>query len=172
MRLLLTLLRIVAVSAPLTWLWIQWGREAYGRLFLELSMPIYGVLGLTSLVPVGNRDRFINYLPFLILMIITPRLSLTRRVVGTVVGFVMIFIMHLIFVYVASGANAAGGPTTREGFMQIVPANTFSDAIPLALWVVIARDFVWEKVGPILGTASAARSQSESSAEMDVPETE
>ena len=172
MRLLLVLLKIVAVSAPLTWLWIQWGREAYGRLFLELSLPIYGALGLTTLVPVGARDRFINYLPFLILMIITPRLPLMRRVVGTMVGFGAIFVMHLIFVYVASDADAAGGRTTREGFMRIVPANTFSDALPFALWVVIARDFVWEKVGRMLGTASAAHTQSESSAEMDVPETE
>ena len=73
MRALLFLLRVVAVSAPLTWLWIAWGREAYGRLFFELAMPIYGLLGLTTLVPEGARDRFINYLPFLILMLVTPR---------------------------------------------------------------------------------------------------
>lgn len=157
MRLLLVLLKIVAVSAPLTWLWLAWGREAYGKFFLELSMPIYGLLGLTTLVPVGARDRFINYLPFLILMIVTPRLSLTRRVVGTAVGFVVIFCVHLVFVYLASNAAAGAGPLTQEGFMQIVPANALSDAIPFALWVLIAREFVWQKIGQALGNEAASQ---------------
>ena len=77
-QLLLTLLKIAVVSAPLTWLWIEWGRDAYGELFTQLSLPIYGFFGLTTVVPSGARDRFINYLPFLILMIITPRMSLRR----------------------------------------------------------------------------------------------
>ena len=55
MRLLLVLLKIVAVSVPLTWLWLEWGREAYGKLFLELAMPIYGMFGLTTLLPEGAR---------------------------------------------------------------------------------------------------------------------
>jgi hypothetical protein len=155
-RALLVLLEIVAVSAPLTWLWIVWGRDAYGELFLELALPIYGLLGLTDLVPIGARDRFINYLPFLILMIVTPRLSLRRRVVGTAVGFVVIFCVHLVFVYVASSAAEAGGPRTPRGFLQIVPANTLSDAVPFALWVVIAREFVWEHVARVFGGSEAA----------------
>lgn len=156
MRLLLVLLEIVAVSVPLTWLWLVWGRDAYGALFLELALPIYGLLGLTDLVPVGARDRFINYLPFLILMIVTPRLSLRRRIVGTAVGFLVIFCVHLVFVYVASTAAEVGGPRTPRGFLQIVPANTLSDAVPFALWVVIAREFVWEQVGRAFGTSATA----------------
>jgi len=155
-RALLVLLEIVAVSAPLTWVWIQWGRDAYGELFLALSLPIYGLLGLTDLIPVGARDRFINYLPFLILMIVTPRLSLRRRVLGTLVGFLVIFCSHLVFVYAATQADAAGGARTPAGFMRIVPANTLSDALPFALWVLIAREFVWEKVSTVLGTAPPA----------------
>ena len=147
MRVLLFLLRVVAVSAPLTWLWIAWGREAYGRLFLELAMPIYGFLGLTTVVPEGARDRFINYLPFLILMLVTPRLTLKRRVVGTLVGFFVIFLAHLLFVYVATPEIGQSTTMTPSRFMRIVPANTMSDSIPFVLWVLIAREFLWESVG-------------------------
>ncbi len=152
MRVLLTLLKIVAVSAPLTWLWITWGKEAYGALFLHLSMPIYGLLGLTEVVPEGARDRFINYLPFLILMIVTPRLSLRRRVVGTAIGFVVIFAVHVVFVYVASTAHQADGAAmTRQGFVRIVPANALCDSVPFVLWVIFAKDFVWQSVARVFG---------------------
>ena len=153
MNLQLVLLRIVALSVPLTWLLIEWRREAYGTLFLELAMPIYGFLGLTSVVPEGARDRFINYLPFLILMLITPRLTLTRRAVGTLVGFVVIFAAHLVFVYVADPELGESTAMTRSRFIRIVPANTMSDSLPFVLWVLIAREFVWEKVGGVFSTS-------------------
>ena len=157
MRLLLTLLKIVVLSVPLTWLWIEWGREAYGALFAKLALPIYGLVGLTDLVPSGARDRFINYLPFLILMLITPRLSLKRRLVGIAAGFLVIFAVHVVFVYVASTAvDPRTSGITSHGFMRIVPANALSDAIPFALWVFIAKDFVWEKISRVLGPASEA----------------
>ncbi len=156
MKLLLVLLRIVAVSVPLTWLWITWGREAYGRLFLELAMPIYGFLGLTSVVPEGARDRFINYLPFLILMLITPRLTLTRRLVGTLVGFLVIFVAHLLFVYAADLEVWESTAMTRNRFIRIVPANTMSDSLPFVLWVLIAREFLWESVAKVFKAPEAS----------------
>jgi uncharacterized membrane protein len=150
-RLLLTLLKIVAVSAPLTWLWIAWGREAYGELFLELAMPIYGILGLTSVVPEGARDRFINYLPFLILMLVTPRLTLKRRLVGTLVGFLVIFIAQLVFVYLVDQEIGQSTQMTHNRFVRVVPANAMSDSLPFILWVLIARDFLWETVSRAWG---------------------
>ena len=162
MRLLLILLKIVAVSAPLTWLWLAWGREAYGRLFLELAMPIYGILGLTTVVPEGARDRFINYLPFLILMLLTPRLTLTRRLVGTLAGFVVIFAAQLAFVYVADMEATRGAAMTQARFIRIVPANTLSDSLPFVLWVLIARDFIWESVANVFRTPEADTGTSES----------
>ncbi len=157
MRVLLTLLKIVAISAPLTWLWIEWGRDAYGDLFFNLAMPIYGLLGLTDVVPEGARDRFINYLPFLILMLITPDMSWRRRLSGIAIGFGVIFCVHLIFVYVASSATITGGRRmTTHGFMRIVPANALSDSIPLLLWVLFAKDFVWQSVGKVFATPTDA----------------
>ncbi len=161
MRILLTLLKIVAVSAPLTWLWIVWGRDAYGELFQVLALPIYGLLGLTEIVPTGARDRFINYLPFLILMLITPRLSWRRRLGGTVAGFVVIFLVHVVFVYVATQVQADDRGLTADGFIRIVPANALSDSVPFVLWVVIARDFVWESVGRVFSPSGAPRAGDE-----------
>ena len=150
MRVLATLLKIVAVSAPLTWLWIAWGREAYAKLFVQLALPIYGLFGLTSLLPNAARDRFINYLPFLILMLITPRLSLRRRSIGIAVGFVVIFLMHVVFIYIASTAENPDSSLNVRGFRKIVPANGLSDSLPFILWVIIARDFVWESATRVL----------------------
>ena len=43
----------VALSVPLTWLWIEWGREAYPQLFLKVVTPI-----LPSVRPSHLPDRF------------------------------------------------------------------------------------------------------------------
>lgn len=150
MRFLVLLIKVIAVSAPLTWLWLSWGREAYGRLFLELAMPVYGAFGLTTLIPEGARDRFINYLPFLILMLITPRLTLKRRVLGTLLGFLVIFAAQLVFVYLVGQDLSGGAGLTPSQFERIVPANALSDSLPFVLWILIAREFVWENVSKVL----------------------
>jgi hypothetical protein len=155
-RLLLTLLKITVVSVPLTWIWMEWGREAYGELFIRLSLPIYGLFGLTTVIPEGARDRFINYLPFLILMIITPRMSLKRRVIGTLTGFVLLFLGHVAFAYIASTAINPDNTINSRGFRKIVAANGFSDAAPFILWVVIAKQWVWESAGRLFSAPTEA----------------
>lgn len=154
-KVLLPLLKIVAISAPLTWLWEAGGREAYARLFAHLSIPIFGILGLTSLNPNGARDRFINYLPFLILMLITPRLSALRRVVGIAVGFVAIFFAHVAFVYVASVSFLENNTMTADGFTTFFPAMLLSDSLPLVLWAVICHQFIRETIARVASSASA-----------------
>ncbi len=154
MRVILTLLKIVAVSAPLTWLWIAWGREAYAKLFVQLALPIYGLFGLTSLLPNAARDRFINYLPFLILLLITPHMTLRRRTVGIGVGFVVIFLVHVIFIYVASTAQTPDNTMDVQGFRKIVPMNGLSDSVPFILWVIIARDFVWQSAARVFSVST------------------
>ena len=146
---LLTLLKIAVVSAPLTWLWMEWGRDAYGYLFTQLSLPIYGLFGLTDIAPSGARDRFINYLPFVVLVIITPRLSLKRRVVGILLGFVALFLGHVWFAYIANQAINPEGTINSRGFRRIVAANGFSDAMPFVLWVIVAKEWVWERAAKL-----------------------
>jgi len=143
-RFLLALLKIVVVSVPITWIWEKWGREAYGALFLQLTLPIYGLFGYHALLPEGARDRFINYLPFLVLMLVTPRMSLTRRAVGIVVGFVVIFIFQIFFVWYQYVAVPDPESLNQQTYSRFLPVMLLCDSIPLILWIVIAKDFVKE----------------------------
>ncbi len=142
-KVLLRLLEIVVVSLPLTWLWMEWGRDAYARLFRQIAIPIYGYLGQTTILPNAARDRFIHFLPFLILMIVTPRMTWMRRVLGTVVGFMVLFAFQLLFVYVDHISTVgAGQQRTQEGFETFFPLMLLSDSLPLILWAIIAHEFV------------------------------
>ncbi len=154
-RVLLQVLKVVGVSVPVTWLWLEWGRAAYGRLFTQLTIPIFGMLGMTHVMPLGARDRFINYLPFLILMIVTPRMTLLRRAVGIAVGFVLIFFVHVLFVYAAEVVGVQGGEVNRQDiYEKMLPFILLCDAFPFVLWIVIAKDFVREVSAKLFQTAT------------------
>ena len=88
--------KFVLLSVPLTWLWMEWGRGAYGRFFTSMVSPLYELLDI-GWNPGGARERYINYIPFFVLMFITPRLSMARRLYGTAAGFLAIFVFHVIF---------------------------------------------------------------------------
>jgi hypothetical protein len=150
-RALLQALKVVGITVPVTWMWLEWGRAAYGRLFAELAVPIFGFLGMTRILPQGSRDRFINYLPFLILMIVTPRMSLVRRTAGIVVGFVMIFFVQVFFIYMSDLAGVQDGKVNRQDiYEKMLPVLLICDAFPFVLWIVIAKDFVQEITAKIL----------------------
>lgn len=158
-RTLLRVLEVVGISVPVTWAWLEWGRDAYGHFFTQLAIPIFGFLGYTSLLPLGSRDRFINYLPFLILMIITPRMSWLRRGVGIVVGCFVIFLFHLVFVFIFDLAFPRPQHMTEDGYATFLPAMLVSDSIPFVLWIVIAQDFVKEKAAQWFGLGVAVREE-------------
>jgi len=153
-RLPLKLLQIAAISLPLTWIWIEWGRAAYGWLFLRLALPVFGLLGETSLMPVGARDRFINYLPFLILMLVTPRMSWLRRIVGIAVGFVSIFVSHLVFVWISHKVGVGRDGMTPGQFRTMFPVLMVSDALPLALWALFASQWIRETLARVIPASS------------------
>jgi hypothetical protein len=154
-KVLLRLLEIVVVSLPLTWLWMEWGRDAYARLFRQLAIPIYGYLGQTTILPNAARDRFIHFLPFLILMMVTPRMTWTRRILGTLVGFVALFAFQVLFIYVDHISTVGGGQQrTQEGFETFFPLMLLSDSLPLILWAIIAHEFVREMASKIFEGAA------------------
>jgi len=154
-RVLIQVLKVVGITVPVTWLWLEWGRAAYGRLFAELSIPIFGFLGMTEIMPQGSRDRFIGYLPFLILMIVTPRMTWLRRSVGIVVGFVSIFFLQVFFIYMSHRAGVQGGDVNRPDLYEaMLPVLLFCDAFPFVLWIVIAKDFVREMTSKIFENAA------------------
>ena len=65
-------------------------------------------------------------------MILTPRLSRRRRLVGTALGMVALFALHI-------ASNLMDSPQSRT-----LPLGTSLalDAAPFLLWVVIAHQFV------------------------------
>ncbi len=133
---LLFLAKFVALTAPLTWLWQVWGRRAYTAFYGPVAHSIYALLGFDR-VPTPSRERFINYIPFLTLMILTPRLSLRRRLVGTALGLVTLFVLHI-------AANLTEAPGSHA--LPIGMALTL-DAAPFLLWVLIAHEFVRDIAG-------------------------
>ncbi len=128
---LLFLIKFVALTAPLTWLWQVWGRSAYAAFYSPVAHAIYSFIGFDDISAPG-RERFINYIPFLALMILTPRLSRRRRLVGTALGMVALFFLHI-------GANLTVGPRARS---LSIGMSLFLDAAPFLLWVMIAHQFV------------------------------
>ncbi len=128
---LLFLAKFVALTAPLTWLWQVWGRSAYTAFYGPVAHSIYAVLGFDR-VPTPSRERFINYIPFLTLMLLTPRLSPRRRLLGTALGMVALFFLHI-------AANLTEAPRSHA---LPIGVSLGLDAAPLLLWVLIAHQFV------------------------------
>jgi hypothetical protein len=153
---LVLVLKFVAITVPLTWLWMSWGKQAYAGVFEQLATPIYDLLGLRTIRPTGVHERFINYLPFLVLMLLTPRLSLLRRTLGIAIGCVVLFLFHVGFAIATSwGPRAGGGAMTEQAFQFSFPAYILSDSLPFLLWIIIAHKVVGEmaskamsRVGP------------------------
>jgi hypothetical protein len=156
-RILWPALKIVGVSAPLIWFWMEWGGRAYARLFAQIAIPIYGWLGQTDILPNAYRDRFVSYVPFLILMIVTPRVSWMRRIVGISIGFVVIFAIQVAYIYVHTIATSfrLDGAMTALGLEIIFPMMLLSDSAPFILWAIICHDFVREKTAKLFAVAGA-----------------
>jgi hypothetical protein len=144
-RLWLLILEFLAITIPLAWLWLEWGRMAYLRLFLKLATPILMFLGVKEFQPHLVQEHFLNYVPFFVLMVITPELSIKRRIIGTVVGFVIIFFDHIGLVSVAFIAHSKYG-LTAKAFSTLFPALLFSDSLPFILWAIVASGYLKKTV--------------------------
>jgi len=140
-RAALLTLEFIAITVPLTWLWMEWGREAYADVFNPLAAPFLAWAGYPNSQIGSIPQRFINYVPFLALMAITPRLSPMRRVFGTAIGCVAIFVGHVAFVLASIWAYARYGETP-EAVARLFPALVLCDALPFVVWAVIAHRFV------------------------------
>ncbi len=128
---LLFLAKFVGLTAPLVWLGQVEGLSAYHALYSPIANSIYEWLGYEGVATPG-RDRYINFVPFVALMVLTPRLSVRRRLGGIAFGLVVLFFLHI-------AANLTANPET----LRLPPlVSLVLDAAPFFLWVVIARDFV------------------------------
>lgn len=142
-RPLLLFLEFAALTVPLTWFWIAWAQQAYVAFFELAASPVLGALGIVNVADSPALKRFVSYVPFVVLMVITPRLDLRRRLLGTGVGLVLIFLCHVGLVAVEHLAvEAATRP--EDSFSRVFPLAMFADAFPFILWAVIANRFLRE----------------------------
>jgi len=149
---LLFVLEFVALSVPLTWLWVSWIRPVYGAFFHHAASAIYALFGLSG-VPTPMRQRYIHYIPFVVLMILTPRLSARRRFGGIALGVLALFVFQ-----VAANWIASPGGTLR--LVLPLPIGLLSDALPFVLWALIAHEFVRDAANRALGVRASVPDES------------
>jgi hypothetical protein len=128
---LLFLAKFVCLTAPFVWLWQVGGLSAYHALYSPIAEAIYDWLGFEG-VATPARDRYINLVPFLALMVLTPNLSTRRRLGGTAIGLLILFAMHI-------AVNPTANPVTLK---LPWPVSLALDAAPFFLWIIIANEFV------------------------------
>ncbi len=126
---LLVVLCFVFVSIGLTWFWNEWARVHYGLLFIAVATPIYELIGLEEARVVALRERYINFVPFVSLLLVTPGLTLRRRTIGLALGLLFIFVCHI-----ALNLTELLQPGVA---LPIVPAIV-SDTLPFLVWIVVA----------------------------------
>jgi hypothetical protein len=152
--LLLLLLKFVAITVPLTWVWMNGGQQLYFRTYMWLARPILIWIGVTNFPPSLVRDRFINFIPFLALILITPRLSALRRCFGVAAGLVLLFFSQIGLTYMAWASFVRDG-RTAESMSNYFPALVMSDAMPFVIWALLANEFLSDLVKRVVPGAAA-----------------
>ena len=152
----LILLKFVAITAPLVWWWTHGGLETYHEIFRRLAFPLLQEMGVTHVSAGLVRDRFVGFIPFLGLMLVTPGLALKRRLVGLAVGAFVIFLSHVGLSYwswVSFGEEGRTGASMARYF----PALVMTDAVPFVLWALFANRFLLAQIARVLpGVAIAS----------------
>jgi len=153
-RLSLLLLEFVAITASLVVLWKLWGHDAYLDFFRSAARPFLDLLGVKRIPVMLVGSRFVNFVPFFALMMVTPGLSARRRGIGILVGLVLIFACHIAFTAVAYHVMDSYG-TSAKAFSALFPALLIFDSVPFVIWAVVAHEFVrdvgsraWRKIAP------------------------
>jgi len=142
LRGLILLLEFVAITAPLTWLWLNGGQEAYMAFFKEVARPLLVGLGVTSYPPSAVRDRFIGFVPFVALMLITPGLEWRKRIGGILISFPIVFLCQVALVFAVYKIVVQGGGWNDATRTALFPFTVLFDAIPLLLWAVFAHEYL------------------------------
>jgi hypothetical protein len=147
-RLLLLLVLFFALTVPLVWLWREWGVRHYVAFLFAVMRKLHDTLGWPFAGKGGGglSLRFLSHIPFLVLVFLTPRLSVRRRVLGAVLGGIFIAVTHLFVITLVNAAFLAG----YNVFPKVAPFILIMDGMPFFAWMVVARDFLRTLV-PVLG---------------------
>jgi len=126
---ILVVIGFIAITVALTFLWEEGGRLNYGRFLKTVAPTIYDWFGVGDARVGALRQRYINWIPFVGLVAVTPGLALRRRVFGLMGGLGAIFVGHLALNLTERVHKAAHLP--------FVP-SLVSDALPFVLWILVA----------------------------------
>jgi hypothetical protein len=126
---LFVIIAFAGITIALTWYWTHGGRHLYGQFFKVIAPPIYDLIGFGDARIGAFRQRYINFVPFVGLVLVTPGVTHRRRALGLVGGLVALSIGHLVL-------NLTEG-VTRGAHLPFVP-SLISDALPLVFWVLVA----------------------------------
>ena len=141
-RAVLVVLGFAVITIVLTWFWGEWGRLQYGRLLKTVAPPIYDLIGFGDARVGAMRQRYINWVPFVGLVLVTPGLVWRRRTIGLLAGLFTLFASHLAL-------NLT--ERLQPGKSLPVVASMISDALPFVIWIVVAWPVVsrWfvERIG-------------------------
>lgn len=147
----------VAITLLLTWLWNEGGRVAYGRLLKSVAPPIYELFGFDGARVGAFRQRYVNFVPFVGLVLVTPGLAPRRRLLGLVAGLVVLVGGHL-----ALNLTEVGQGRARN--LPLLP-SLISDTLPFLLWLFVAAPAIgrwWPQIAP-------TRAREDSSPRRDEP---
>ena len=137
-RLFLFVLEFFLLALPLVWLWERWLVVFYVRFFTWMTNPLFASLALGDNTPGRAQDRFVSFVPFVALMLVTPALGRRRRIGGLLLGVALVFLSHVVLIVMRSQAR---------GIETFFPALLLINALPFALWAILAREFVSEMAG-------------------------
>lgn len=151
-RALQIIVAFVIVTIALTWVWEEGGRQLYGRFLKTVVPPIYDAIGFGDARVGAMRQRYINWIPFVGLMLVTPGLAAKRRTTGLAAGIALLFVGHL--------ALNLTQPSGTGGRLPIV-SSMLSDALPFVLWIL----FAW----PVVSSWFAAALEQPTAASTDEP---
>jgi hypothetical protein len=126
----LIVLAFVVISIGLTWFWNEWARVSYGHFLKAVGPSIYELIGFGDARLFAFRERYINFVPFISLVLVTPGLSLRRRTIGLALGLFFIFASHL-----ALNLTELFDPSRPA--LPVV-SSIVSDTMPFLVWIVIA----------------------------------
>ncbi|HIF95559.1 MAG TPA: hypothetical protein EYQ54_00780 [Myxococcales bacterium] len=148
-RPLLILIEFGLISVPLAWWWTHGGLDSYYEIFKRLAFPLLQELGVESIRAGLVRDRLAGYIPFLVLMVVTPQMSIKRRLGGLGLGFLAIFFAHVALGYWSWVCFIRDGESV-ESMARYFPALILTDAVPFVAWAIAANKFLLDRLKRVL----------------------
>jgi hypothetical protein len=133
-----------------------WGQSAYEAFFARTARPLLEALGAGVLPDSPARQRFVSFVPFLVLMCGTPGLHWRRRLGGILLGIPLLYLCHVALVAAEFLSHSRHRPT-GDSFSTLLPAALFADAFPFLLWAVFAREVLSGLLARTLGRGGAQR---------------